>query len=440
MEIIIMLLVLISIVLSLITLISLNKSKGTTVIEESDKKELKDAFSNNVKIISDSLSTSNDRTADVLKEKLQSMNDMLKAISEATNTALEQVSRAQSDEFAKIRLTLQENIKVLQEGNSSELEKVRAALQESIKLLQENNERKLAEIQSVVDEKLTKTLNDRFKDSFTILTEQLEKVNKTIGEMQTISNDVGNLTKMLSGVKTTGIFGEIQLEAIIEQILAPEQYEKNIVTKELGREPVEFAVKMPGYNGEKVLMPIDSKFPYTAYNDMQTAYQNNDFAEFENKKKQLKQTVINMAKDIKEKYICPPRTTKFGVMFLPFEGLYAEVVKMGLVETLQQQYSVTVAGPTTMAALLNSLQMGFQTLAIQKKSNEVWEILSAVKAEFVKFDAILLNIQKRLTTTNSDLDELIGKRTRAISRKLRDVELTTVNSSELLGVSTDIEE
>ena len=413
MDLIIIVLIAISIFLSIVSIFFLSKNKGTTVLDESDKKELKESFSNNVSIISDSLSKSNDRTADVLKEKLQSMNISLKTISENTNISLEQMKRAQSDEFTRIRATLQE----------------------SIKTLQENNEKKLSEIQNTVDEKLTKTLNDRFKDSFAILTEQLEKVSKTIGEMQGISNDVGNLTKMLSGVKTSGIFGEIQLESIIEQILAPEQYEKNIVTKELGREPVEFAIKMPGLNGEPVLMPIDSKFPYTVYNDMQNAYMENDFVEFENKKKQLKQTILNMAKDINNKYINPPYTTNFGVMFLPFEGLYAEVVKMGMVETLQQQYNVTVAGPTTMAALLNSLQMGFQTLAIQKKSNEVWNILGAVKSEFAKFDSILTNIQKRLTTTNSELDDLIGKRTRAITRKLRDVEITTLDSEELLGIS-----
>ena len=413
MDIIILVLVVISLVLGLVSVVLLLKNKSKTTLEESDKRELKESFSGNVRIISDSLSKSNDRTADVLREKLESMNTSLKTISENTNENLERMKRTQADE----------------------LERIRTTLQESIKMLQENNEKKLAEIQTTVDEKLTKTLNDRFKDSFAILTEQLEKVSKTIGEMKSISGDVGSLTKMLSGVKTSGIFGEIQLGSIIEQILAPEQYEKNVVTQELGREPVEFAVKLPGMNGEQVLMPIDSKFPYTVYSDMQAAYEANDFAEFENKKKQLRQTVLNMAKDIKNKYIDPPRTTNFGVMFLPFEGLYAEVVKMELVETLQQQYNVTVAGPTTMAALLNSLQMGFQTLAIQKKSNEVWAILGAVKAEFSKFDAILTNIRKRLATTDSDLDDLIGKRTRAITKKLKDVELTTADSEAVLGIS-----
>lgn len=399
------------------------KNKGKTALDEGDKKEIKDSFSGNVKIISDSLSQSNDRTADLLKERLDALVTAMKERmdilvvsmkdnNETVNKSLEQMRRAQADEFQRIRETMQQNIKSLQEGN----------------------EKKLAEIQNVVDEKLTKTLNDRFKDSFTLLTSQLEKVSVTIGEMKNISSDVGNLTKMLSGVKTAGIFGEIQLGSIIEQILSPEQYVQNVVTKEAGREPVEFAVKMPGNDGEEVLMPIDSKFPYTVYNDMQAAYERNDIAEFEAKKKQLVQTINNMAKDIKAKYINPPRTTSFAVMFLPFEGLYAEVVKLGLVETLQNNYKVTVAGPTTMAALLNSLQMGFRTLAIQKKSGEVWNILGAVKNEFSKFDVILTNIQKRLTTTNTDLDELIGKRTRAINRKLRDVEILD-SSGDVLGIT-----
>ena len=407
-----------------IALIFLNvKNKSKTVLDESDKKEIKDSFSGNVKIISDSLSQSNDRTADLLKERLDALVSAMKerldtmvvsmkGNNETVNNSLEQIRRAQAEEFQRIRETLSQSIKTMQEGN----------------------EKKLAEIQSIVDEKLTKTLNDRFKDSFTLLTDQLEKVSVTIGEMKSISSDVGNLTKMLSGVKTAGIFGEVQLGSIIEQILSPEQYVKNVVTKELGREPVEYAVKMPGSSGEEVLMPIDSKFPYTVYNDMQSAYENNDMNEFDAKKKQLVQTVTNMAKDINEKYINPPRTTNFAVMFLPFEGLYAEIVKLGLVETLQSKFKVTVAGPTTMAALLNSLQMGFRTLAIQKKSGEVWNILGAVKNEFSKFNQILTSIQKKLTNTNNELDELIGTRTRAINRKLRDVEILD-NSEDVLGIT-----
>jgi DNA recombination protein RmuC len=298
--------------------------------------------------------------------------------------------------------------------------------------MQNSNEKKLEEIQKTVDEKLTKTLNDRFSESFKMLTEELERVSKTIGEMQKISSEVGVLSKVLSNVKTTGIFGEIQLGSIIDQILSPKQYEKNVVTGN-GREPVEFAVKLPGGDEGEVLLPIDSKFPYTIYTDMQTAYSNNDFDEFEIKKKQLVSTVKSMAKDVKEKYLNPPKTTNFAIMFLPVEGLYAEVVKLGLVDELQAKYQITVAGPTTMAALLNSLQMGFQTLAIQKKSNEVWGILGAVKTEFSKFGAIIEGIQKKLNGASNDLDQLLGVRTRAIDRSLRNVTVSS-DGSKLLDL------
>ncbi|MBQ2738437.1 MAG: DNA recombination protein RmuC [Clostridia bacterium] len=217
------------------------------------------------------------------------------------------------------------------------------------------------------------------------------------------------------------MLGEIQLGAIIDEILSPEQYLKNVVTNKQGREPVEFAVKLPGGDDGTVLLPIDSKFPYTIYTDMQAAYEQNDFEGYEAKKKQLVNTVKNMAKDIKEKYVNPPVTTNFAVMFLPVEGLYAEIVKLGLIDELRNKYSITIAGPTTMAALLNSLQMGFQTLAIQKKSNEVWRILGAVKTEFAKFSGIIDSIQKKLNGASNDLDQLIGVRTRAIDRSLRNV-------------------
>ena len=250
--------------------------------------------------------------------------------------------------------------------------------------------------------------------------------------MQKMSTDVGNLSKMLSNVKTTGIFGEIQLGAIIDEILAPEQYVKNVVTNKAGRDPVEFAIKLPGGDGGEVLLPIDAKFPYTIYTAMQTAYEQSNFAEFEEKKKQLINTIKSMAKDIQSKYINPPVTTNFAVMFLPIEGLYCEIVKLGLIEELSSKYNVTIAGPTTMAALLNSLQMGFKTLAIQKKSNEVWNILGAVKKEFGTFGDIIDNIQKRLNLASKDLDDLVGVRTRAIQRSLKNVEV--LEGSKILGL------
>ncbi|MDY2850720.1 MAG: DNA recombination protein RmuC [Candidatus Borkfalkiaceae bacterium] len=409
-----------TVILAVANLICLSriKSKGSygqISLDEKDKKDITDAFSSNVRLISSVLESSNARANDNLKIRLEGMNEKLEKRDRVVAERLEAMERSQAAKLESIRVTLERNV---------------AAMQES-------NEKKLNEIKRTVDEKLTETLNERFKESFKFLSEELEKVGKTVGEMQNISKDVVNLTKVLSNVKTTGIFGEIQLGAIIEQILSPEQYLKNVVTNKSGRDPVEFAIKMPGGDDGEVLLPIDSKFPFTVYNDMVSAYNENDFALFELKKREMVQRVKGMAKDIKEKYICPPYTTNFAVMFLPVEGLYAEVVKLGLVEELQSKYSVTVAGPTTMAALLNSLQMGFQTLAIQKKTNEVWRVLSSVKTEFGKFNEILTQIQNRLNMANNDLDKLIGVRTRAIARSLKNIEVSETESERLTNDSVN---
>ena len=409
-----------TVILAVANLICLSriKSKGSygqISLDEKDKKDITDAFSSNVRLISSVLESSNARANDNLKIRLEGMNEKLEKRDRVVAERLEAMERSQAAKLESIRVTLERNV---------------AAMQES-------NEKKLNEIKRTVDEKLTETLNERFKESFKFLSEELEKVGKTVGEMQNISKDVVNLTKVLSNVKTTGIFGEIQLGAIIEQILSPEQYLKNVVTNKSGRDPVEFAIKMPGGDDGEVLLPIDSKFPFTVYNDMVSAYNENDFALFELKKREMVQRVKGMAKDIKEKYICPPHTTNFAVVFLPVEGLYAEVVKLGLVEELQSKYSVTVAGPTTMAALLNSLQMGFQTLAIQKKTNEVWRVLSSVKTEFGKFNEILTQIQNRLNMANNDLDKLIGVRTRAIARSLKNIEVSETESERLTNDSVN---
>ncbi len=376
----------------ILLVVVLSKKQSGGGLKDNDKRFIADAFSSSIGVVSNALESSNRASNSLVAQRLESME------------------KSQEIKLENIRITLERN--VLQ--------------------MTEKNEKKLAEIQATVDEKLTQTLNENFKQSFKLLSEELEKVSRTIGEMQKISSEVGTLSKMLSNVKTTGIFGEIQLGAIIDQMLSPEQYEKNIVTNKAGRDPVEFAIKLPGGADGEVLLPVDSKFPYTVYSDMQSAYDNNDFVEFENKKKLLYQTVKGMAKDIKEKYICPPDTTNFAIMFLPVEGLYSEIVKSGLVEEIQQKYSVTVAGPTTMSALLNSLQMGFQTLAIQKKTGEVWKVLGAVKTEFGKFGEIIDAVQKKLNQANNDLDALVGVRTRAINRTLRSITDGTNDEINLL--------
>lgn len=253
--------------------------------------------------------------------------------------------------------------------------------------------------------------------------DKLEQVQKGLGEMQSVASNVGDLKKILTNVKTRGILGEVQLGAILEQILNKEQYDENVATISGSNERVEFAIRLPGDGDSVVYLPIDSKFPGETYAHLMEAYELGDKAEIDKTKQLLRTTMKAEAKDIKSKYVSPPDTTDFGIMFLPFEGLYAEAVNMGMVEELQREYKVTIAGPTTMAALLNSLQMGFNTLAIEKKSSEVWKVLSEVKKEFANFDNVLSKARDRIRQTDEELDKLIGTRTKAINRKLRDVML-----------------
>ena len=317
-----------------------------------------------------------------------------------------------------------------------------ANLDEQQRLLVANTEKRLEEIRLTVDEKLQKTLNDRIGQSFRLVTEQLESVQKGLGEMQTLAQDVGGLKRVLSNVKTRGNIGEIQLSMLLEQILAPEQYEANVHTRKGSDAVVEFAVKLPGRDDvrEFVYLPIDAKFPKDVYEQLLDAYDHADTQAIEAAGKLLETTIKKMAKDISDKYLAPPATTDFGIMFLPFEGLYAEVVRLGLVEVLQRQYKVNIAGPTTFAALLNSLQMGFRTLAIQKRSSEVWSVLGAVKTEFATFEDVLAAAQKRIEQTGAELDKLVGVRTRKINSKLRSVSvLPAEESARLLDDGADTE-
>lgn len=301
------------------------------------------------------------------------------------------------------------------------LESIRATVEKRLESLQSDNSKKLDEMRAVVDEKLQKTLEERMTQSFKLVNDRREQVYKGLGEMQNLAVGVGDLKRVLSNVKTRGILGEIQLGAILEDIMAPEQYECNVVTVKNSRAPVEFAIKLPAEDDSFVYLPIDSKFPIDAYTALLDAYESGAPEQVKAASDALKQRVRGFAKDIHEKYVSPPETTEFAVMFLPTEGLYAEVVKLGLVESLQSEFRVNVAGPSTMAALLNSLQMGFRTVAIQKRSGEVWKVLGAVKTEFTKFEGVLQKAQKRILLANNDLDALIGTRTRSIQRSLREV-------------------
>ncbi len=300
-----------------------------------------------------------------------------------------------------------------------------ASLNEQQQLLVNHTEKRLEEIRITVEEKLQKTLNERISQSFRIVNEQLENVQKGLGEMQTLAQDVGGLKRVLSNVKTRGNIGEIQLSMLLEQLLAPEQYEANVKTRKGSDALVEFAVKLPGKDEltDCVYLPIDAKFPKDMYEQLLDAYDTADPQQIETAGKNLETTIRKMAKDISDKYLDPPATTEFGIMFLPFEGIYAEVVRRSaLLEDLQRNYHVVVTGPTTLAAILNSLQMGFRTLAIQKYSGEVWKILGAVKKEFESMGGMLEKAKKHLETANGQIDNVLGVRTRAIQRRLKDVD------------------
>jgi len=293
------------------------------------------------------------------------------------------------------------------------------------KLVQQT-EKKLEQMRETVDEKLQKTLNERLGQSFEAVGKQLEAVQVGLGEMKTLAGDVGGLKKVLSNVKMRGGIGEVQLAMLLEQILAPEQYAANVKTKQNSADIVEFAIKLPGRddNNKQVWLPIDAKFPKDVYEQLQTAYDASDLPEIEAAQKNLEQTIKKMAKDISDKYLDPPNTTDFAILFLPFEGIYAEVVrKASLLEDLQRNYKIIVTGPSTLAAILNSLQMGFKTLAIQKRSGEVWKVLGNVKTEFEKFGGLIEKAQGNIQNGLKQLDEVVGVRTRAIQRQLRDVEV-----------------
>ena len=316
---------------------------------------------------------------------------------------------------------METRFKTFEGTTEQKLDAMRELISKSLLKMQEDNAKKLEEMRQTVDEKLQKSLEENMTKSFKMVSERLEQVYKGLGEMQTLAVGVGDLKKVLSNVKTRGILGEIQLGAILKEILAPEQYEENVVTVPGSRNPVEFAVKMPSGDGF-VYLPIDSKFPGDAFYELQSAYEAGDSELIKTALSTLLTRIKGFAKDIHDKYIEPPYTTDFAIMFLPFEGLYAEVVNQGMVEQLQNTYKVNIAGPSTMAALLNSLQMGFKTLAIQKRSVEVWNILSSVKTEFDKFGEVLEATQNRLDQANKELDKLVGVRTRAIQKRLKAVE------------------
>lgn len=356
-------------------------------------------------------------------------NSNNKAEDELQKILLNQQSFAQSQNDRAVQL--EQRLHSFSSGNAQSLENIRRSVDEKLESIRRENLRQLDEMRQTVDEKFQKTLEEKMNKSFSLVNERLEQVYKGLGEMQTLAVGVGDLKKVLSNVKTRGILGEIQLGAILSEILSKEQYEENIATKKGSKNVVEFAIKLPSDGAGTVYLPIDSKFPGDTYSALRDAVESGDRQSIESAKKALLQRIKGEAKDIHDKYIDPPNTTEFAIMFLPFEGLYSEVVNMGLVEVLQREYKVNIAGPSTMAALLNSLQMGFKTLAVQKRSAEVWKILGGVKTEFDKFNDVLVMTQQRLDQANKELDKLVGVRTRQIQRQLKDVESVSLSEQNL---------
>lgn len=343
-----------------------------------------------------------DESRHIAKESRETLSFAMKEFTNTFERSIETLTRLQKEQF------------LIQENRQNRLI--------------DNTEKRLDEIKVTVDEKLQKTLNERIGQSFRMVTEQLESVQKGLGEMQTLAQDVGGLKRVLSNVKTRGNIGEIQLSMLLEQILAPDQYEANVKTNKNSNDLVEFAVKLPGKDDftSQVYLPIDAKFPKDVYEQLLNAYDTGEQSMIDAASRQMEQTIKKMAKDISDKYLAPPYTTDFGIMFLPFEGIYAEVVRRSaLLEDLQRNYKVVVTGPTTLAAILNSLQMGFRTLAIQKHSSEVWAILGAVKKEFDNFGGMLEKAQKNIQTASGQIEEVLGKRTRAIQRRLKSVDSLT---------------
>lgn len=408
--IIIVLLVIAVVMLGIVILNQLKKASDNSNSEEF--KRLEQTIRNEQSALRQELSSSTQMS-------VKNLGDMIAASQNA-------YAISQSKSLAQ----LEERLKTFSLTNEQQLDNIRHSVENRLNYIQEDNNKKLEEMRKTVDERLQQSIEEKMNRSFSLVNERLEQVYKGLGEMQSLAVGVGDLKKVLSNVKTRGILGEIQLSAILSEILSPEQYEENVATKKGSKNVVEFAVKLPSDDDKFIYLPIDSKFPGDTYAALRDAIDEGDKIKIDLAAKALITRIKSEAKDIHDKYIDPPYTTEFAIMFLPFEGLYSEAVNRGLVEILQRDYKVNIAGPSTMAALLNSLQMGFKTLAVQKRSAEVWEILGAVKQEFDKFGDVLEATQQRLDQANKELDKLVGVRTRQIQRKLKDVQTPAKELSE----------
>jgi DNA recombination protein RmuC len=462
MEIVLIILIAIVIVLQIVSIMKSSKKDSGSDVEMKNslgymnenvsriEGSVKDEISRNREESNKSLKEARDEFNKSSRETRDELNTSFKNFSETTISSMREITNSQSNSFNVFSKNIREKFeeltsqqKQLSETTEKRLEKMRETVEGKLKSIQEDNTQQLERMRQTVDEKLQSTLEKRLGESFKIVSERLELVHSGLGEMRNLATGVGDLKKVLSNVKTRGVFGEYQLENILEQLLTPDQYGKNIRTKTGSNDSVEFAIKMPGKEDitKPCWLPVDAKFPTEVYQALNAAYESGDLALIETAKKDLAANIKKNAKYINDKYIDPPNTTDFGIMFLPFESLYAEVLRIpGLFEQIQRECKITITGPTTISALLNSLQMGFKTLAIGKRSSEVWDLLSSVKTEFGTYATLIEKTKKKLTEATNELDR-VGTRSRSIERKLRDVhELPSEDPLKLISGGLDFAE
>ncbi|MCK5395570.1 MAG: DNA recombination protein RmuC [Gammaproteobacteria bacterium] len=398
-------------------------------------KELNDLLKDKFTVMNKQQSEFNKSTNDenrVNREELSKSLDSFERKFIETTKELNELLRQKFNDFSEQQTAINKQ-------TTENVKEVKASVESQLKTIREDNTRQLDEMRKTVDEKLHKTLSERLNQSFETVGKQLQSVQQGLGEMKTLATDVGGLKKVLSNVKLRGGIGEVQLEMLLEQILAPDQYEANVKTKKSSSDLVEFAIKFPGSDDSTIWLPIDAKFPKDIYEQLLEAYEIGEQENIKVARKKMEVTIKKMAKDISDKYLDPPNTTDFGIMFLPFESIYAEVTRNAeLLESLRHDYNITVAGPTNLAVILNGFYMGFKTLAIEKRSSEVWQVLGSVKKEFDNFGGMMGKAQKNIQTGLNQLDDVMGVRTRAIQRKLKNVEtLTDVGEDKLLSESDD---
>ena len=415
----------------LIFLIKSKKSQGTCTKKDEIRSIVASAVNESGALLISSVSASNKAYSDSVEKEIAKLTENMNKLSEkqaqsyidilnTLNTSFKEISEQNVKSNEAVTRSLKEKLDDFSKMLTSLIEKINNDVKENLVSIRKENTEKLETIQKTVDEKLEKTLNTRLQQSFESVVKQIGEVNNAIGEIKGLAKDVGSLNKVLSNVKVKGIVGEVILGNIISEILTKDQYEENKVTKMGSHDPVEFAIKMPG-DDFPVYLPVDSKFPLESYTKLKEAAEECNKERVDLARRELRQSLKKFAKDIHDKYIDPPNTTDFAIMFLPIEGLYAEAIDMGLFEELQREYKINISGPSTLTALLNALQMGFKSLAIQKRSGEVFVLLSAIKTEFTKFAGVLDKAHKKVEEASHELSVLSSTRTKAIERKLRSV-------------------